>query len=164
MVRGAALSFRDLQHIGLRRCSGLTDDALSVLLRSQRRPHQVLGLHFHPTQFGKQHLLTNFMQRWSSPVDCVPLLQRPSCPHRCTLSGSPLPALQPPPALPIPSDHRMLYMLYGITSSTAMPQIAACPQSARFSSVSLWDTPLLQGHWCLATTTCRRGSGFASRY
>lgn len=42
VVRGAALSFRDLQEIGLRRCSGLTDDALSALLRGQRRPHQVI--------------------------------------------------------------------------------------------------------------------------
>ncbi|KAK9837683.1 hypothetical protein WJX74_002890 [Apatococcus lobatus] len=41
VVRGAALSFRYLQDISLRRCSSLTDDALSTLLRSQHRPHQV---------------------------------------------------------------------------------------------------------------------------
>ncbi|KAK9856834.1 hypothetical protein WJX84_000643, partial [Apatococcus fuscideae] len=41
LVRGAALSFRDLQEISLVRCHGLTDEALGTLLRSQRRPHQV---------------------------------------------------------------------------------------------------------------------------
>ncbi len=45
VVRGAALSFRDLQEISLLRCSNLTDETLSTLLRSQRRPHQVSRLY-----------------------------------------------------------------------------------------------------------------------